>query len=178
MNGITIGVLAALLLFAAANDIKSHRISNKLVAIGAILAFSIHFLLSGYYGLLMACSGFFLGLVLFLPFYLFHALGAGDVKLMAVVGAFLWPGGQFWGAIAGTLIAGGILAVFMAMYSGKVGQMLRNTKAVLFGGLIDVHLKQMPVLDIGPQSVGKLPYAVAIATGTLGFLGLQHFGWL
>lgn len=178
MNHINIGVLAFFLLIAAASDIKNHRIPNVLIGIGSILAFAINLWVSGLYGLLIACVGFFIGLIIFLPFYLLRTLGAGDVKLMAMVGSFLWPSGQFWGAIAGTLIAGGILAIAVTACSGKIRQMLINTKSILLGGLIDVHLKQMPTLDVGPQSVGKLPYAVAIASGTLGYLALQYAGWI
>ena len=176
MNGINIGVLAVLLLVAAWGDIKRHRIPNTLILTGLILAIILGAWRGGFSGLLSAGGGFLLGLLIFLPFYLLRALGAGDVKLMAVVGGFLGPMGLI-GAVLGTFLAGGVLAMALALRAGVVGQMLRNIKGMLIGGMIDVSLKQMPVIAAGPQSVGKLPYAVAIAAGTLGYLALRHKGW-
>lgn len=177
MDGVSMGVLAVLLLVAAWGDIKRHRIPNTLILTGLALAIACGAWRAGFAGLLSAGGGFALGLAIFLPFYLLRALGAGDVKLMAVVGAFVGPAGLI-GAIFGTFLAGGLMALLLGWHAGVVGQMLKNIKAMLLGGFIDVRLKQMPIMDTNLQSVGKLPYAVAIATGTLGYLALQYRGWL
>ncbi len=178
MNSVGVFVLAALLLVAAWGDIQRHRIPNSLIVTGLVLAITLGAWRAGFSGLLSAGGGFLLGLLIFLPFYLLRALGAGDVKLMAVVGGFLGPSSQFLGAILGIFLAGGVLALVLALRAGALGQMLRNIKGMLMGGMIDVSLKQMPVMDAGPQSVGKLPYAVAIAAGTLGYLALRYKGWI
>ena len=177
MNNISIMALAVLLIIAAWGDIQRHRIPNTLILTGLALAITLGMWRGGLFGLWRAGGGFFLGLLVFMPFYLLRTLGAGDVKLIAVVGSFLGPGSEFFGAILGTLLAGGVMALIMALRLGALGQMLRNIKGMLIGGLIDVSLKQMPVMDAGPKSVGKLPYAVAIATGTLGYLALLHTAW-
>lgn len=177
MEGVSIGVLAALLLVAAWGDIQRHRIPNILILTGLGLAIILGTWRAGFSGLLSASGGFVLGLLIFLPFYMLRALGAGDVKLMAVVGAFLGPGGLI-GAMFGTFLAGGVMALLLALHAGAVGQMMRNIKAMLLGGFIDVRMKQMPMMDANPQSVGKLPYAVAIAAGTLGYLAMRYGGWI
>ena len=176
MDGIGIGILGVLLLLAAGLDIRSHRIPNALILTGLILAVAYGAWRAGLSGLLYASGGMVVGLLAFLPFYLLHTLGAGDVKLMAVVGGFVGIGGLL-GAALGTFLAGGIMALALALYKGAACQMLRNIKGMLHSGMIDVSLKQMPVIAAGPQSVGKLPYAVAIAAGTLGYLALRHKGW-
>lgn len=175
MNDIHAGLLGILLLIAAVTDIRAHRIPNSLILAGWVLAFIMGIWQAGISGLLIVGGGILLGLALFFPFYMLRALGAGDVKLMAVVGGFLGPGADFFGAVLGTFLAGGIMALALAMKSRAVMQMLRNIKTMLVGGMIDVSLKQMPVMDAGPQSAGKLPYAVAIAAGTLGYLAWK---WL
>ncbi|SFN18537.1 prepilin peptidase CpaA [Formivibrio citricus] len=177
MDSVKAGVLGLLLVIAAWGDIKRHRIPNILILTGLVLAILLGAWQAGFPGLLSAGGGFALGLAAFLPFYLLRALGAGDVKLMAVVGGFLGPSG-LPGAILGTFLAGGVMALALALHAGKLGQMLKNIKAMLTNGMIDVSLKQMPIMEAGPQSVGKLPYAVAIATGTLGFLVLRYIGWM
>jgi prepilin peptidase CpaA len=57
--------------------------------------------------------------------YAMRALGAGDVKLMAMIGAFVGPG-----AVAGitllTLLAGGVLALGVAGFNGRLKVMLFN----------------------------------------------------
>ncbi|MDR3409613.1 MAG: prepilin peptidase [Formivibrio sp.] len=177
MNGISIGVLVVLLLVAAWGDIQRHRIPNTLILTGLAFAIILSAWQDGLSGLLSAGGGFLLGLGIFLPFYWLRALGAGDVKLMAVVGGFLGPSGLI-GAVLGTFLAGGLMALLLALRAGVVRQMLLNIKGMLMGGLIDVSLKQMPIMNAGPQSAGKLPYAVAIAVGTLGYLSLTYGGWI
>lgn len=177
MDSVKIGALGVLLVAAAWSDIQSHRIPNTLILTGMVLAFALGAWQNGVSGLLGAGGGFALGLLVFMPFYLLRALGAGDVKLMAVVGAFLGPGGLI-GAVLGTFIAGGVMALALTLHSGKLGQMLSNIKSMLVNGMIDVSLKQMPVMTANTKSVGKLPYAVAIAAGTLGFWALRYLDWV
>jgi hypothetical protein len=47
---------------------------------------------------------------------------------------------------------------------------------MLYGALIELTLARTTVVRAPAASVGKLPYAVAIAAGTLGHMALQHAG--
>ena len=90
-------------------DLWTRRIPN-LLTFGAALAAALWFLATG--GLAAgawALCGWCVGLLLFLPFYLLGGMGAGDVKLMAAVGAWLGPVLVFWSGVYGA-IAGGVLA--------------------------------------------------------------------
>lgn len=176
MESVKVGVLAVLLFAAAWGDIRRHRIPNMLILTGLLLAMLLALWQDGLAALPSAGGGAILGLLVFLPFYLLRTLGAGDVKLMAVVGGFLGPT-ELLGAILGTFLAGGVMALAFTLLRGQLVQMLRNIRGMLVSGMIDVSLKQMPVMDAGAQSVGKLPYAVAIAVGTLGFMAMQKTGW-
>ena len=111
------GVLMALLLVAAVIDIKTGRIPNWLVFGGALYAL-VYNTMSPLYardiGILFALGGLAVGLVSLLPAYLFRVMGAGDVKLMAMVGAFVGAWATV-GAVLATLVAGGVLALALAM---------------------------------------------------------------
>ncbi len=134
--------LLALLLAATWFDVRSHRIPNKLVFWGALAGVLLHVALPegrgfisslpGGLGFLDALAGLGIGLAVFLPVYLLRAMGAGDVKLMAMVGAFLGPE-QIWGAMLGVALAGGsplggatFLAAARALGSEEADTLLRR----------------------------------------------------
>ncbi len=167
--------LTLLVLAAAAIDVRSHKIPNCLVGLGIALAAVAQWALGGSAGLLDAGAGLGIGLGLLLPMYLLGALGAGDVKLMAMVGAFLGPVGTL-SAVLLILLAGGVLATAVALSKGGFAQMLNNVKAMLSGAFVELTLTRTATVRAPAESVGKLPYAVAIAAGTLGQLVLQQSG--
>src|SRR5688500_1390477 len=122
------GVLMGLLLIAAVIDVRTSRIPNWLVFGGALYAL-IYNAISPLYardiGILFALGGLAVGLAALLPAYLFRVMGAGDVKLMAMVGAFIGTSATV-GAVLSTLIAGGVLAIALALWRGRLGRMLHN----------------------------------------------------
>ena len=174
--------LLALLLAATWFDVRSHRIPNKLVFWGALAGVLLHValpqgwgfisVLPGGLGLLDALAGLGIGLAVFLPVYLLRAMGAGDVKLMAMVGAFLGPE-QIWGAMLGVALAGGVLAIVVALRQGVFVRMLHNIRLMLYGSLLQVVMGGMPSVESGSPPAAKLPYALAIALGTSGYLAYK-----
>jgi prepilin peptidase CpaA len=178
--GLTCVMALALLLAGAAwHDIRHRRIPNAIVFSGAALGILLNtavpaglgFLspLPGGLGFLDAIYGVGLGLAVMLPFYLLRMMGAGDVKLVTMVGAFLGPTGLM-GAILGTFVAGGILALAYAVKHHVALRMLKNLRAMLYSSAAKVYAGGMPTSDDMPESVGHLPYGVAVAVGTLGYL--------
>jgi len=118
--------------------------------------------------------GTIVGLVLLLPAYAIGGMGAGDVKLMAMVGAFLGPVSAL-GAVLTTLVVGGVLALTVALWRGVLRHALSNVRFVLS----QTMLKTLPggvQLEAPPYSAGSLPYAVAIASGTLIHLIMERSG--
>jgi prepilin peptidase CpaA len=176
-------ILTVLLLLATREDVRSHRIPNKLVLVGVVLGLGLNGLLpadSGFnsmilggLGWLAALKGLALGIAVLLPMYLLRAMGAGDVKLMGMVGTFLGPG-DLIGALIATFIAGGVMALVVALWSRHLMNMLQNIKLMLFGSMLKMNAGQPPIMNELPVSVAKLPYAVAITVGTLGYLVWQR----
>ena len=183
---VVLSILAILLGIAAWQDIKQHRIPNRIVFVGVVLGVMFNGLLPqgwgfnspipGGLGWLAALMGLGMGLIVLLPFYWLRAIGAGDVKLMAMVGAFLGPG-QVLGALLGTFLVGGVMALAIALRAGTMLRLLGNVKFLLLEGVLKVSTGQVPTMEDLPQSVGKQPYAVAIAVGTLGWLVWRRIGW-
>lgn len=174
------GVLIALLIVAAASDWRVYRIPNWLTASGTAfgLIYNTAVPMSTHTGFLWAFDGLLLGLLMMLPLYALKAMGAGDVKLIAMVGAFLGVPGIFF-AVIFTFIVGGVAALGFALFNRALGRMLGNVKNLVqimmlsaIGGFKpDTHID-------ASKSVGKLPYGVSIGIGTTGFLVARQLGYL
>ncbi|MGH8807496.1 MAG: A24 family peptidase [Noviherbaspirillum sp.] len=183
---IALGVLFALLLGAVWFDVRSFRIPNLLVFSGAASGLILNSVLpegSGFVSALPGAIGFWkalaglgLGLAILLPMYMLRAMGAGDVKLMAMVGAFLGPR-AILGAIFLTLLIGGVLSLLAALRHGTLRRLITNVRDMLMISAMKVSMHEMPTADAPPVSAGRLPYALAIAAGTLALVGLSHAGY-
>ena len=156
-------LLTTMLLLAVCSDLDAYRIPNLLVACGALAALAAS-MAPGGIGLAPALAGFFLGLLALLPLYALRALGAGDVKLMAAVGAFIGPQALPLALLA-TFIAGGLMTVLVSLYRGTARRLLRNVCDMLCSAWWRLACHEAPLLEPTPVSAGKMPYALAIAVG-------------
>ena len=175
-----LALLAGLLGVALWHDLRTRRIPNRLVLWGALAGLALNSLLPagaglfqqpfGGLGLPQSLAGAAAGLALLLPMYLLRALGAGDVKLMAMCGAFLGPLAVLE-AVLLTLLAGGVLAIVAALMGRRLRQVLKNTYHMMLGTLLQSFAEGGATIAEPPVATGKLAYAFAIASGT----GLQIF---
>ena len=175
------GVLMGLLIGAALIDSKSGRIPNWLVFGGTLyaLVYGVFFpLYPRDSGALFALGGLGVGLLAFLPAYIFRIMGAGDVKLMAMVGAFLGTWGAV-GAVLSTLIAGGVLALAVVLWAGRLGHLLHNLAMICRGTVLTLSPTGAggTVTTAGP-SAGRMAYGIAIAVGTIGYLIVSQLGFI
>ena len=156
-------LLTTMLLLAICSDFAARRIPNPLVAWGALAALACS-MAPGGIGLAQALAGLFIGLLCLLPLYALRALGAGDVKLMAAVGAFVGPQALPLTLLA-TFVAGGVLTLLVTLYRGTALRLLRNVREMLFSAWWRLACREAPLLEPAPVSAGKMPYALAIAAG-------------
>jgi len=98
---ILLGILVSV---EAVYDIRFRRIPNWPVLAGIVAGFGWNALSAGIPGLGRAAAGFGLGFILYLPLYLIRGLRAGDVKLLAAVGAIAGPVNCMWILILTTIL--------------------------------------------------------------------------
>ena len=112
-----IQIVSLLLLTEAAVlcDLSNGRIPNELVLGGLGMGLIYQAVLSGLMGVVLCFGGILLPVLLFGPLYYFRMIGAGDIKLMGVVGAFVGPAACF-SCILWSLIAGGIISLMLVLY--------------------------------------------------------------
>ncbi len=156
--------LIGLLLIAVSFDLKERRIPNLLILIGIVIALIYQMFTGGYTGLLFSLQGLVIGIALiFIPFVM-GGIGAGDVKLLGMIGAF--KGSIF---VVSTFVWmalwGGFIAVILLIIQGRLDETLKRLgNSLVLSGLGIASLS---------DSVNKeqfsiyYPYGVAIALGVL-----------
>src|SRR5436190_14463152 len=101
-------VAVVLGIVASFYDLRSRRIPNLLTFGGAAAAIVFSLVVHGLPGLWTSLGGWFAGFALFLPFWLLGGMGAGDVKLLACLGAWLGPQVTLWAALYASIAGGGM----------------------------------------------------------------------
>lgn len=168
-----IWLVSAVLVEAAVIDGLQLRVPNWL---------TFHFFLGGlifagwtggHTGLIWSLAGAGVGLVSLLPLYAIGGMGAGDVKLMAGLGAWVGPRLAL-GAFVGTAIAGGLIAVAMVAASGEL---IRHWVLFQTIGHEILTVRNPGELAIRAGERKKtmmlLPYGIPIAVGSI-----AYFGWM
>lgn len=165
MDHFIASVLAAALIVATITDIRSQRIYNWLTFPLIVSGLAAHTLHAGVDGLLLGAGGFALGLAVMLVPYFLGMMGAGDVKLMAGVGAWLGAQAAFT-AFLFTCLAGGVYAVIvLARHFDQFKAVLINIWATFLLAVSTRRFEYTPVTE--GQALPRLCYGVAIAVGTV-----------
>jgi prepilin peptidase CpaA len=174
-------LLLALVVGAAVYDVRYRRIPNWLNVAGLILGLILNSFLYqgtssyvfGFAGLLFALKGFGLAFVVYVFLYALRAMGAGDVKLMAAVGAIV--GAENWfGIFIVTAIIGGIMSLLLVIARGRLQKTLFNVGFILseMKSGRPAYLKNEE-LDVKNKKALGLPHGAVIAVGCIFFLALS-----
>ncbi len=168
-----IWLASAVLVEAAVIDGRQLRVPNWL---------TFHFVLGGLLysawtggrdQLLWSLAGTGVGLLSLLPLYAIGGMGAGDVKLMAGVGAWLGPWLTFWSFVS-TALVGGLLGAAMILASGNL---IRHWVMFQTIGHEILSIRNPTVLaeraSERKKNMTLLPYGIPIAIGSI-----ACFGWM
>jgi prepilin peptidase CpaA len=146
-------------------DLRSHRIPNWITLPAIAFGLLFHLLLGGWGQLLSSAAAAALCLFVFFIFHVAGGMGAGDVKMMTAMGSLFGLSMVGWLLIM-TALAGGVMALGVAIYRGRLSSTLGNVGSIL------VHhgnkgLVPHPELNLGNAQNLRLPYGIAIFAGTV-----------
>ena len=159
-------ILIIVLLICLITDIKSRKIYNKILLPSLIAALLLNIFNFGLNGLVDSVLGLLLGFGILLIPYLMGGMGAGDVKLLSVIGAFKGPMFVFTTAIYMALV-GGLIGIIIALYKSGFLRKLKNWRLALSSMKYGLSMF-VPSKDSMKKT---FPYGVAIVAGAfLSFL--------
>jgi prepilin peptidase CpaA len=167
-----VGTLSPFLLSVvmAAGDWRSRRIPNYLTFGGALAGVVFQTAVFGWPGLAQALLGLLLGLGLLLLPYVLGGMGAGDVKALAALGAWLGPKSVF-SVFCYMALAGGLMSLGVLLWKGILWSYLRNGWFLLQNLVLCRGQKILvETLTPDPNQTPCLPYGVAIALGMVAYV--------
>ncbi|MCA0983417.1 prepilin peptidase [Halobacillus yeomjeoni] len=154
-------LLILVLLICAGTDLKSRKIYNFVTFPTLGVTFLLHVITNGFPGLLGSLSGFFIGLGLLIIPYLMGGMGAGDVKLLSVIGAIKGVSFVLITAFYMALL-GGILAILILLF--RKGAVVR-LKSIFYSFISLIHGVKVPLSIDRSDLTATYPYGVAIVGG-------------
>jgi prepilin peptidase CpaA len=156
-------VLVALVCAAAWWDLTAHRIPNTLTVTGLAAAFLLRAPL-GPEALVRGLAGLGIALLIAVVLYAIRAIGGGDVKLLAGVGAFLGSS-EILGALGLIAVLGAAFALLSVIRRGVLPLLLVNTLELVRSWRNMGRNSAAPRL--GTPGALTVPYGAPIALGTL-----------
>jgi prepilin peptidase CpaA len=165
------GLALAVAVVAAAWDVRTRKIPNILTLGGALVIVLLHGYAGGWSAVGSSLAGWALGVALFSPFFALGGLGAGDVKLLGLVGACLGPLAAVWVALY-TSIAGGVMALVVAIYAGYLRNAFVNLWCIVMYWRIEGP-RPVPDLTLSTHKGPRLAYAVPVLAGVMLTLWLR-----
>ncbi|SRR5258706_11647620 len=162
MNSVVTFGLVACVGLAAAIDVRQRRIPNWLSLSGLLCGICLKSIFEGKEGFILSLLGIGTGFFLLFFGYLLGGIGAGDVKLLAAVGAFLGPKLVFC-AFIWMALSGGVLALLFVAWKGAFRQTLVNLISLFQGWVYGTGSS----IDLKNPSLLKLPRALSIALGAI-----------
>jgi len=166
-QSVIVGVVA----LAVGFDLATRRIPNILTFGAALAALLFHGYFSGVSGIGFALAGWLCGAAIFFPVFALGGMGAGDVKLLGAVGAWLGAGSVVWvGLFSG--VAGGILGLVVALAYGYLSQALTNLAGLITYWRV-MGPRPAPDLTLTTHRGPRLAFAVPIFAGLMVTLWLR-----
>jgi len=162
-------LVTVVLIVAAVIDGWKLKVPNWLTFPFVISGWVYSLAFFGWAGLGWSLVGTGVGLILLLPAYAIGGMGAGDVKLLAGVGAWVWGTVTFY-AFCLSAIVGAVMAVGMVLYRRKWGHHQAQFMSILTEILVIRDPEQLSKIAAERKSsMLLLPYGIPIAIGTIAY---------
>ena len=162
-------LVCVVLIWAAYIDGKQLRVPNWMTFPMVLAGLVYNSWAGGWVGFEMAFSGMLVGLLCLLPLYAVGGMGAGDVKLMAGIGA--WVGGWItFYAFAVSTVVGAFMAVWMAYRQGRLAHHYANFQMILAEWLHVKNPRELATIAAERKhTMLLLPYGIPICIGTIAY---------
>jgi prepilin peptidase CpaA len=164
-----IWLLSVILIVAAVIDGRLLKVPNWLTFPLLLAGWTAGVYCGGWGGLVWSITGTLVGLGLLLPAYAIGGMGAGDVKLMAGIGAWIGAAATFY-AFCVSAVIGGVIAVAMVLFRrrwhyhlAQFFQIVHEILAVRDPETLSASAAQRK------SSMLLLPYGIPIALGTIAY---------
>jgi prepilin peptidase CpaA len=158
-------------LVACVTDLRSRRIPNVLTFGAAAAGLVYGGVTGGWSGFGGAALGWLIGAAAFIVPFALGGLGGGDVKLLGALGTWLGPTGAIWVALY-TGLAGGVMAVAVALASGYLRRALWNVSLLLMHWRV-AGLRPLSEVSLEGSDGPRLAYALPIFVGLIATLWLR-----
>jgi len=164
-----IWLLSAVLIVAAVIDGWKRKVPNWLTFPLVLTGWAYSSYYFGWEGLGYSLLGTAVGLGLLLPLYAIGGMGAGDVKLLAGVGAWVWAAATFY-SFCVSAIVGGAIAVGLVLWQRDWNFQL-NRLATVVGEILEMRNpnKLAAAAEQRKGSATLLPYGIPIAIGSIAY---------
>jgi prepilin peptidase CpaA len=160
---VNIGLLVPLAIVICYYDVRYRRIPNAFVLAALVGGLALNGIFGGLSGIATSLGGCALAFVLMFILHIFGAMGAGDVKLFAAIGA-VTGAPLVVPTFLVVVLTGGLLAVVSIIRAGTVISTLHRVLQILVGLLPGW---QMPKFAVPADRTHTIPYGVAITMGSI-----------
>lgn len=154
-------LLILILIICFLTDIREQKIYNKVIFPSLAVAIFLQVVFYGYNGLKLSLSGFLVGFCILLIPYLLGGIGAGDVKLLALIGAIKGSLFVLNTALFMALI-GGAIAIAIIIFNKEALNFIKGlflwTASFFYGTKYKPEFSTTVLLK-------KYPYGIAITVG-------------
>ena len=160
-------VLPVATIYASVIDYRERRVPNWLNGALAALGIVAQASYWGWAGVGTALMGLMVGFGLLIIPWTMHGMGAGDVKLMAAIGAWLGPWLTLLGCVVGMLL-GGLIGLAMILASGKLAQARVNLGVLLVKCTrVETAFSEFGSTRSFGSTTTLLPYGIPLTIGSL-----------
>ncbi|HBV98146.1 MAG: hypothetical protein JL50_00435 [Peptococcaceae bacterium BICA1-7] len=166
-------LLFLLLIICILTDIKSRRVYNNVLLPFLIISLAAGFIAGGWALFLEGVKGFILGLIVFIIPFSRGGIGAGDVKLMAVIGGIKGPVFVVKVFLAGAL-AGGLIALVFLAAGGQLQSTLSRLLQTFLSLLGRYGMRFQADSRENEAKPVYFPYTLAIGAGVI---AVYTAGW-
>jgi prepilin peptidase CpaA len=160
---VNIILLLPLAIIVSYYDVRYRRIPNAFVLATLASGLAINAIFGGLSGVVASLAGCTLGFVLMFMLHVFGAMGAGDVKLFAAIGA-VTGAHLILPTFLVVIITGGLLALVSVIRAGILMTTMHRVLQIFIGMLPGW---QMPKFAVPTDRKYTIPYGVAITMGSI-----------